>query len=165
MEIMMNFVKMYWRINIFQKFLTINVLNIHVIVSSDQSQRFFFSSARFLHVPSDQLELINDTTVKLKHQMIKCNSIFGKLISDKIGTNHIVDFSTFEEKDILISLFDLLRGFPFNINQYDSKLFLNAINFLGFNSLFHILQLKEHPIITLPVISEIFLLVISINSI
>jgi hypothetical protein len=82
--------------------------------------------------------------------MIKCNAIFGKLISDTITTDHIVDFSTFEETDILISLFDLLRGFPFNINQYDSKLILKAINLLGFNSLFHILQLKEHPIITLP---------------
>jgi hypothetical protein len=108
------------------------------LVTSTHSQFFFFTSEHFRD--NSSLELINDFKIKTKIKSLELNSKYSSLISRKILNtiqlkhNHReIDFSIFEEANILIAFFNLLKGIPFDLSQFNLNLVLKATDFLQFD--------------------------------
>jgi hypothetical protein len=105
-----------------------------------QSQHFFLSSKRFYDISSSSMNSIDNFTILLKNSSIRRNKLFVSLISDRIFnllkgdlSTIGIDFSDFDE-NLLILVFNLLKGFSLNLEWFSSELISNLINFLQFNS-------------------------------
>lgn len=100
-------------------------------------QSFYLTSQLFSQLSTDIFCLLNDFTIKLKKDNIKCNSIFAALISNKIfkflkeNPNHtLIDFSHFNDSKTLQEIFNLLKGYPIQIHLFKKELLLKGISFL-----------------------------------
>lgn len=118
-------------------------------VTSSQSSYFFLSSEHFLFLPSNNIVSFYDLRIQFTSEIsIKCNSVFARIISKKIdsifrnsGDINFIDFSNLDFSHILVSIFDLFKGYPIYLNQFPHNELLNAINFLQFDSLSSFLTL------------------------
>jgi hypothetical protein len=96
----------------------------------------------FFYIPFDTIASIFDLTIILKNEIIQCNFLFATLLSKRIlselvsdNPNEFIDFSDFEESNLLKSIFDLLRGFPLHLKDINSLNLSAAIKYLEFDLL------------------------------
>jgi hypothetical protein len=109
-------------------------------VTMNQPQLFYFSSERLSQISLEAFRAIQDFTIKIKDDEIKCNRIFASLISKKIFSivqkrkkPTLIDFSKFKESRVLKTILRLLDGLPLALNEFDKKSFSMATRFIGFD--------------------------------
>jgi hypothetical protein len=111
-------------------------------VSSFEPQLFSLKSDCLCFIPYYKYHSTKTLTIQFQDKKIQLNPIFVNLISRKIfclvqenQNTEFIDFSEFESSNVLESIFHLLDGMGFCLDDFDTSIILKAITFLQFDSL------------------------------